>query len=164
MKLKGILDFSLGNFLCLRGFAPMGELYDFSEPDESIQRDLLTDHRDEMVAFLRQGEFLFFPEVILSTTLCYDAETSESVEKLYQAVRGTGGFQSASFGDTYSAQRVAARGERRSVSALRTATLTTAKGFQHKFQRIDGNHRLSATPEDAKFRQHNTLFGRGFSY
>ena len=24
MKLKGILDFSLGNFLCLRGFARMG--------------------------------------------------------------------------------------------------------------------------------------------
>ncbi len=24
MKLKGLLDFSLGNFLCLRGFAPLG--------------------------------------------------------------------------------------------------------------------------------------------
>jgi len=26
MKLKGTFDFSLGNFLCLRGFAPMGDL------------------------------------------------------------------------------------------------------------------------------------------
>ena len=30
MKLKVILDFSLGNFLCLRGFAPMGILQDIS--------------------------------------------------------------------------------------------------------------------------------------
>lgn len=28
MKLKGISDFFLGNFLCLRGFAPMGDLHD----------------------------------------------------------------------------------------------------------------------------------------
>ncbi len=39
MKLKGVLDFSLGNFLCLRGYARMGDLYDISEPDPSFQRD-----------------------------------------------------------------------------------------------------------------------------
>lgn len=38
MKLKGILDFSLGNFLCLRGFAPMGVLQDISEAPADIQR------------------------------------------------------------------------------------------------------------------------------
>jgi hypothetical protein len=68
MKMRGVLDFSLGNFLCLRGFAPMGVIYDISEPDASIQRDLLSEHRDEMVAFLSQGEYTFFPEVILCTT------------------------------------------------------------------------------------------------
>ena len=73
MNLKGVLDFSLDNFLCIRGFAPMGTLYDISERDPSIQRDLLREHRDEMVAFISQGEFLFFPEVILCTTLCHEA-------------------------------------------------------------------------------------------
>jgi len=52
VKLKGVLDFSLGNFLCLRGYAPLGVLFDISEPAPSIQRDLLNEHRDEMVAFL----------------------------------------------------------------------------------------------------------------
>lgn len=38
MKLKGILDFSLGNFLCLRGFAPVSTPQDISRPADSIQR------------------------------------------------------------------------------------------------------------------------------
>ena len=32
MKLKGVLDFSLGNFLCLRGFAPVN-LFKFAFGD-----------------------------------------------------------------------------------------------------------------------------------
>lgn len=87
MKLKGVLDFSLGNFLCLRGFARMGDLYSLSEPDPSFQRDLLKLHEKEMVAFLREGEFLFFPEVILSTTLSPDADNTDEVTKLFENVR-----------------------------------------------------------------------------
>jgi hypothetical protein len=63
MKLRGVLDFSLGNFLCLRGFAPMRVLYGLSDADQSFQRDLLNEHREEMIAFLNQGEFLFFPRL-----------------------------------------------------------------------------------------------------
>lgn len=37
MKLKGIFDFSLGDFLCLRGFAPIGVLQAISKPDENFQ-------------------------------------------------------------------------------------------------------------------------------
>jgi len=37
MELKGILDFSLGNFLTLRGYASLGDLEKISEPDESFQ-------------------------------------------------------------------------------------------------------------------------------
>ena len=55
MKLKGVLDFSLGNFLCLRGFASMGDLFALSEPDPSFQRNLLKLHEKEMVAFLREN-------------------------------------------------------------------------------------------------------------
>jgi hypothetical protein len=50
MKLRGVLDFSLGNFLCLRGFAPMGVLYDLSDADPSFQRDLLNEHREEILS------------------------------------------------------------------------------------------------------------------
>lgn len=60
MKLKGVLDFSLGNFLCLRGFASMGDLFALSEPDPSFQRNLLKLHEKEMVAFLRENLEKFF--------------------------------------------------------------------------------------------------------
>ena len=62
MKLKGVLDFAFENFLCLRGYAPMSVLEEYSAPDPSFQRDLLTEHRAEMLAFLRKGSFLFFPK------------------------------------------------------------------------------------------------------
>ena len=87
MNLKGVLDFSLGNFLCLRGFARMGDLYALSDPDPSFQRDLLKLHEKEMVAFLREGEFLFFPEVILATTLSPDEDNTEEVVQLFEHVR-----------------------------------------------------------------------------
>ena len=159
-RLKGVLDFSLGNFLCLRGFAPMGLLYDLSEPDPSIQRNLLSEHRDEMVAFLSEGEFLFFPEVILGTTLCRDAETNESVNKLYESVRNGQRFSKLRFDELQISSTVStASGEdRRSVTWFNAATIFLNKFRKYKFSRIDGNHRLSATPEDPKFRKHNTPF------
>ncbi|HRE84559.1 MAG TPA: hypothetical protein PLN52_26190 [Opitutaceae bacterium] len=99
MKLKGIFDFSLGNFLCLRGFAPMGDLYDISEADPGFQRDLLRDHEKEMVAFLREGEFLFFPEVILATTLSPEETDSETVRQLFENIRTGKPFSNLKFPD-----------------------------------------------------------------
>ncbi len=161
MKLKGVLDFSLGNFLCLRGFAPMGQLYGLSEPDPSIQRNLLKDHRAEMVEFLSQGEFLFFPEVILCATLCHDGDSNESVNNLSEHLRRGEGFTKLKFDDLQISCLVnKSRGmnDTRSVSYFNTATLFLDKSLKHKFSRIDGNHRLSATPEDPKFQGYNTPF------
>jgi len=62
MELKGILDTSLGNFLCVRGFAKLGELYDVSDYDESFQRRLIETHKREVVDFLNDQKYLFFPK------------------------------------------------------------------------------------------------------
>ena len=77
MKLKGILDYSLGNFLCLRGFAPMGIIQDISEAPKDIQRVPKDQRLKEIGAYLSKGEFLFFPEVILCACLHDDDVTSE---------------------------------------------------------------------------------------
>ena len=69
MRLTGIIDFTMDNFLCVRGFAPMLELSEISKADENIQRDLIEDHRGDMEAFLYDGKFTFFPEVILGANL-----------------------------------------------------------------------------------------------
>lgn len=161
MKLRGLLDFSLGNFLCLRGFARMGDLYSVSEPDPSFQRDLLKLHEKEMVAFLREGEFLFFPEVILSTTLSPDADNTDEVTKLFESVRAGQRVINLKFADyriSSSVSRIKSRQDSRAFDMLQTATLELNAKHAHKFSRIDGNHRLSATSKDKRFEAHNTPF------
>jgi len=161
MKLKGVFDFSLGNFLCLRGFAPMGDLYDISEADPGFQRDLLRDHEKEMVAFLREGEFLFFPEVILATTLSPEETDSESVGQLFENIRTGKPFSNLKFPDYRIAckvQKTKSGTDTRTVDRFQTGVIETNSSSTRKFSRIDGNHRLSATPKDEKFRAHNTPF------
>jgi len=72
MILQGVLDRSLGNFVCLRGYARLGDLYQISAPDPSYQRDLISHQQKRMEKFLDDGEYLFFPEVILGTSLNED--------------------------------------------------------------------------------------------
>jgi hypothetical protein len=161
MKLKGVIDFSLGNFLCMRGFARMGDLYALSEPDPSFQRDLLKLHEKEMVAFLRDGEFLFFPEVILSTTLSPQTDNTEEVIALFESVRKGKHFSSLKFPDfrlSSSVNRTKSKQDSRTFELFQTATLELSSKSSRKFSRIDGNHRLSATPKDKKFESHNTPF------
>lgn len=161
MKLKGILDFSLGNFLCLRGFAPMGDLYDISEPDPSFQRDLLKEHEKEMVAFLHEGEFLFFPEVILATTLSPEETDDEAVRLLYESVQAGKNLANRKFPDYRIASKVEktrSSVESRALDVFQTGTIELNATLTRKFSRIDGNHRLSATPKDPKFRAYNTPF------
>ena len=64
IKLSGILDYSMGGFLCLRGYASYKVLSRISDPNPSIQRNLIEEHKGEMEKFLNKGEYLFFPEVI----------------------------------------------------------------------------------------------------
>ena len=69
IRLNGILEYSMGGFLCLRGFTSFKMLSDISEPNSQIQRELIEKHKGEMAKFLNNGEYRFFPEVILSLSL-----------------------------------------------------------------------------------------------
>lgn len=69
IKLSGILQYSMGSFLCLRGFASFKLLSAISEPNPEVQRELIDTHKGEMAKFLNSGEYRFFPEVILSLNL-----------------------------------------------------------------------------------------------
>ena len=68
MRLKGILDFSLGNFLCLRGFAPMGVLQDISKPDDNIQRTPKTNDSKKSVTSSRKENSYSFPRSSCAST------------------------------------------------------------------------------------------------
>src|ERR1035437_4754646 len=97
MRLKGILDFSLGNFLCLRGFAPMSVLQDISMPDESIQRVPKDERLKEIGDYLKKGEFLFFPEVVLCVNLHEQDDEAVDVASFFTSVQQGKPHRSKSF-------------------------------------------------------------------
>lgn len=66
MIIRGILDRSLSNQLCIRGFASIKQLAGISKADYSYQRDLYGEQEDIVKKFLENETYLFFPEVILS--------------------------------------------------------------------------------------------------
>lgn len=83
IKLSGILQYSMGGFLCLRGFASFKLLSAISEPNEQVQRELIDTHRGAMANFLNTGEYRFFPEVILSLNLTDGTRYFEEVEEFH---------------------------------------------------------------------------------
>ncbi len=97
MKIKGVLDFSLGNFLCLRGFAPMGMLQDISEAPEDLQRVRQDARLKEIGEYLSKGELVFFPEVILCACLHEEDVTSDATARLFEDVKAGTAFKSAVF-------------------------------------------------------------------
>ncbi|RYH21866.1 MAG: hypothetical protein EON54_25430, partial [Alcaligenaceae bacterium] len=153
MKLKGVLDFSLGNFLCLRGFAPMGLLQDISEPPKDIQRVPKDARLREVGEYLRKGELVFFPEVILCASLTDDDVTSEVTSELFERVKSGAAFKVGHFAHGVSIQSTVTKSrgaDIRAVQFFQTATLSIRGGkILQPFARLDGNHRLSATREQA---------------
>src|SRR5437763_17164177 len=112
MKLKGILDFSLGNFLCLRGFAPLGVLQDISEAPNDIQRVPKDERLREVSNYLRKGELVFFQEIILCTGLHDGDVTSDIASAFFEKVKAGQPSTAGRFADgiTISARVAKARG------------------------------------------------------
>jgi len=154
MILQGVLDRSLGNFVCLRGYARLGDLYQISAPDPSYQRDLISHQQERMEKFLDDGEFLFFPEVILGTSLNNGNLTATVNDFLSQFDSGKGATYSFSAFDLkYSVTTRKSTEESRKTILYRRATLNIKDilggvNFINKFHRIDGNHRLSILSDD----------------
>lgn len=72
MIIRGILDRSLSNQICIRGFARIKELARISKANREYQRELLVKQKDVVSNFLTEETYLFFPEVILSLKLRQD--------------------------------------------------------------------------------------------
>lgn len=161
MILRGLMDRSLGGFVCIRGYAPMGDLARVSHADMDYQRDLITTQRETIVQFLRDKANLFFPEVILSCVLDYDyaKKQADSAVNPLADVLGGAGFKSNINGVAVAARTLAykATGDVRAASGTRIATLTVPDGLigtgKGPLFRIDGNHRLSAAEQGTEFRE-----------
>lgn len=160
MILRGLMDQSLGGFVCIRGYAPMGDLTRVSHADLDYQRDLIRTHRETVIRFLRNRKNLFFPEVILSCLLSYDFSRPRAIsglQPLVDVLAGKG-FKSNTNGITVAIKRLPFRGrtDARAATILQIATLNVpdelVAATVPPLFRIDGNHRLSAADTEQEFR------------
>lgn len=149
IKLSGLLEYSMGGFLCLRGFASFKLLSGISEPNPEVQRELIATHKGEMANFLNSGEYRFFPEVILSLNLTDGKKNFEELD-LFHTKLQSGQTWNKTVGDVQFniSQNVTKnilgpldplpRVERMNIAHIKFDEKTI------KLTRIDGNHRLSA--------------------
>lgn len=129
---------SIGGFLTVRGYAPLRDIAKCSFADDSYQRDLKPTHVDEIKKFFDDGEYLFFPEIILSVQLDVDYEKADAPERdPFQLIQAGEAFRSNTNGLDIKPRKA------RSSSDLTRYEIAVPDG-QKLFKRIDGNHRLSA--------------------
>jgi len=141
---RGVIETAFENFVCLRGFAALGELVDVSEPDDSYQRPLIDGRADELRDYLERGEYKFFPEVVLSCNL----DNAEALIQLQQFLADTSSkrMPRASFGHmslALSTRSYKSTKDQRVRGRIIDASFVLNE-LAPKMQRIDGNHRLSA--------------------
>lgn len=129
---------SIGGFLTVRGYARLIDIAKCSFADPAYQRDLKTDHVEEIRKFFDDGEYLFFPEIILSVQLDvdYDKAGAPSGDP-FQLIRDGIPFKSNTNGLDVKPRKP------RSPSDLTRYEITVPDDAK-LFKRIDGNHRLSA--------------------
>lgn len=138
---------SIGGFLTVRGYAPLSDIAKCSFADHKYQRDLKPGHVDEIKKFFDDGEYLFFPEIILSVQLDVDYEKEGApAQDPFQLIQAGEAFRSNTNGLDIKPRKA------RSSSDLTRYEITVPDG-QKLFKRIDGNHRLSAfeAMEDVEF-------------
>ena len=151
MKLSGIISRSMRNFLCVRGFASLKELGEYSHADDDIQHDLIHSHKDQMAQFLNSGEYTFFPEVILATIF----PDYDRLVGLVDEEKGTNeSFGKIKVSINAGNKTVSPKDSRRKVT-LPIIHFEFKKGDLEIF-RIDGNHHLSAY--DLSENDYNTPF------
>lgn len=158
MIFRGIVASALGGFICVRGYAKLGDLAKFSFSDPSFQRDLLSKHKDEIVAFLDNRQNLFFPEVVLSCVLEYDFNKpyAKSGTSPLRDILSKKAFKSNVNNIYMRTIKADTAGHLHTISIDMPDSL--AESSPLPLFRIDGNHRLSACAEKRDFYDYNTPF------
>ena len=143
MILRGLLERSLGGFICIRGYAKLSDLAKLSQSN-SYQRDVDEKHLQELEAYLDKREYVFFPEVTLSYTLSpqQDNISISSSNELLSLTSPKGKILGIKqFNKSYASST-----DQRNREQVRVVTLDIDDRLGlGLFQRIDGNHRLKAS-------------------
>lgn len=173
MILRGILDRSLSNQLCVRGFAPLGDLAKMSKADYSYQRDLISKQETTIKKFLKESPHLFFPEVILGHHVEYDYSLPKAKQGLQpiSIIESGSKFESNTQKIKFSSKKSSYKDKHdsRNKSEIQIVDIEIdddylsecIKNSNQPFSRIDGNHRLSAVTNrksDEEIKRRDTPF------
>lgn len=137
-KLEGIIYKAFGNYVALRGYAPIAELAKVSKKSDSYQRDSDDTHKKDIINFLADGKYTFFPDVILA---CRAEHYTEFITKV-------GSDDDVEFSDVHFVDGLSVLKEYLPFKSHRArhASLNIS-GTVSKLMRIDGNHRLEPFDE-----------------
>ena len=150
--LRGLLETVLGNYPCIRGYATLGDLAKISQTDESFQRDINSEHKEDITNFYEKGKNVFFSEIILALNInngdvnfTHDAMAQDILIKDSE-------IKGAMIELSANQSKLVDQGTD-NPKTVRNVALRLDTEFSLKtkpFIRIDGNHRLqSAEDSDA---------------
>lgn len=129
---RGVFAESLGGFLVIRGFARHSIA-------DTYQRDVKPDHQADIKQFYERGEYLFFPEVVLSLELLSDYEKPDApTDEPWRLLTQGQTFKSNVNGVRLKPIKT------RSAADLTRVNITIPDKAGAVLKRIDGNHRISA--------------------
>lgn len=151
--LKGIIEKTFNGFVCVRGYAEKSVLTKISVADGKYQRDLDKKQVKELKAFLSEGNYMFFPEIILSMTLYFDYEKYRKDRLQQDPNKGIEPYNAIN--QIYSKEGFKSNKINLTIKADKNqlATITIGHDFStvlseinksYYLKRIDGNHRLTA--------------------
>lgn len=147
--LRGLLETVLGNYPCIRGYATLGDLAKISKTDESFQRDINSEHKEDITNFYEKGKNVFFSEIILALNIdnanvnfSHDPTATEILVKNTDAKKTLIDLR------TNNSKRMDENSDNPKTLRLLGLHLDTDFVVNEKpFVRIDGNHRLQAAED-----------------
>lgn len=158
MIIRGILDRSLSNQICIRGFARIKELAKISKANPNYQRELIEKQKGVVSNFLTEETYLFFPEVILSLKLRQDVTLkgakidSTPIQLIEKGKDFSSNIDKLKVRSSKIEQKNFDVNETNEINVIEIdfddAELEELiKNNKHPLHRIDGNHRLTAAEE-----------------
>lgn len=137
-KLEGIIYKTFDHYVVLRGFAAIKDIAAISHKPETYQRKAIDEHKQEIVKFLYDGEFKYFPEVTLACRVKYYSEFAQNI----------GVDNAVDRDDAKYVDGLKVLSERLPYDGYRARHANLTKNNDRDLVRVDGNHRLEPFDSD----------------
>ncbi|WP_131668336.1 hypothetical protein [Psychrobacter pygoscelis] len=143
--LRGLLENVLGNYPCIRGYATLGDLAKISRTDVSFQREINSEHKQEIADFYERGKNVFFSEIIMAIDID-DHATNFSSNPNSKDILIKDDTKGSPIELTANQSKLVDQSSDNPKIVRNVALrLDTDYALEEKpFTRVDGNHRLQA--------------------